>query len=306
MIGEEIMKELSAYSPEQLDVFQSRVEEQRYSSSMASQFVNSRLLNYWIEENKLLDKWEGKGWRKFSFVELVWLKIINDLRSFGVSFEILRKLKQELFFVPDTQKIIRIIKESKSRINELSAKVRSDGDKKLLNLLTSIDAIESEIQPAQVPNLQMYILLVALLKSAGSLLVNVEGDHMFVLERFWELNLMKEVNRKFVRGSHVSISLTDIVEYFILKEEVDVELRKDVFSADEWKIIDILRKEKPDSLVVKFDAKHKIDLIEIEKVRRADLSQHLSDIILKDGYETITLTTQKGKIVVCRSRKKIK
>lgn len=42
--------------------------------------ITYRQLNHW-EENGLLPKREGTGWRRFGLVEALWVHIINELRS---------------------------------------------------------------------------------------------------------------------------------------------------------------------------------------------------------------------------------
>ena len=306
MSPEEIVKQLSVYNPEQLETFSKRVMEQKYSSNIVRRFVNSRLMNYWIEENRLLSKWEEKGWRKFSFVDLVWLKIISNLREFGVSFAILKKLKEELFYIPTPEKLIKVLNEKKDDISKLITKLHSKEDKQLASFLLKIEEIKDDIKGHQIPLLLIYIQSVIFFKSSGSLLINVEGEHVFLSEKHLGLILQNEENRFFFRQSHVSISLTDIIEFYILKEEVDIELTKEIFSEDEFKIMETIRKENPSSLFVKFDDNRKVNLIKVKKTKRAELAHRLSDIILKDGYEEITLKTQKGKIVTCTSVKTIK
>lgn len=49
--------------------------------------VAYRVINHW-EQKKLLPKRdEDEGWRKFSFIELVWLKVISRLRKLGFPIE---------------------------------------------------------------------------------------------------------------------------------------------------------------------------------------------------------------------------
>jgi DNA-binding transcriptional MerR regulator len=55
--------------------------------------VAYRVINHW-EQKKLLPKRdEDEGWRKFSFVELVWLKVISRLRKLGFPIEQIAKTK---------------------------------------------------------------------------------------------------------------------------------------------------------------------------------------------------------------------
>ena len=91
-----------------------------------------------------------------------------------------------------------------------------------------------------------------------------------------------------------------------MKDDIDSKLRMDVFSEDEWSIIEILRREKISSVTVNFDDDRKVNLVEVTKSPKIDLGRRLSSIILKEGYETITVKTQKGKIVSCTQTSKVK
>ncbi len=56
-----------------------------------------RTINHW-EKVGLIDsvRTEQKGWRKYSYIELLWLFIILELRNFGISIENILKLKSFL------------------------------------------------------------------------------------------------------------------------------------------------------------------------------------------------------------------
>ncbi len=68
--------------------------------------VSSRRINYWMEEGIITDdRPNGKGWRKFSISELLWLEIVMKLIKFGVSFDNIRKVKFYLEFYNEMEKI---------------------------------------------------------------------------------------------------------------------------------------------------------------------------------------------------------
>lgn len=47
-----------------------------------------RLINHWEEHDLILDpRPDGKGWRRFNVVDVVWLHLIQKLRKFGLSIE---------------------------------------------------------------------------------------------------------------------------------------------------------------------------------------------------------------------------
>ena len=56
-----------------------------------------RVINHW-EKNNLIDskRIENKGWRKYSIIDIVWLYIIKELREFGVTHELLKKVRNSL------------------------------------------------------------------------------------------------------------------------------------------------------------------------------------------------------------------
>ena len=50
--------------------------------------VSYRLLNYWEKCGLIISRRTSeKGWKQFSFIDLVWLNIIHNLRNFGYSIE---------------------------------------------------------------------------------------------------------------------------------------------------------------------------------------------------------------------------
>ena len=59
--------------------------------------LSSRVLNHWYEVGILVDdRPNGKGWKKFSLSELVWIQIIIKLRSFGLDLARIKKVKNEI------------------------------------------------------------------------------------------------------------------------------------------------------------------------------------------------------------------
>ena len=59
--------------------------------------LSSRVLNHWYEVGILEDdRPDGKGWKKFSISELVWIHIIIKLRGFGLDLARIKKVKEEI------------------------------------------------------------------------------------------------------------------------------------------------------------------------------------------------------------------
>ena len=60
--------------------------------------ITYRQLNSWDKEGLLTTGREGREWRRFSIMDAIWVKLLNELRSFGLSWEQLKNTKQSLEF----------------------------------------------------------------------------------------------------------------------------------------------------------------------------------------------------------------
>jgi DNA-binding transcriptional MerR regulator len=60
--------------------------------------VSSRVLNGWEKEGLLTMQREGQEWRRFSILDALWVKIIKELRDFGMSREQVKTAKKCLEF----------------------------------------------------------------------------------------------------------------------------------------------------------------------------------------------------------------
>ncbi len=51
--------------------------------------IKYRVINHWSQQGLLRDSRDdkGTGWRKFSFIDVTWLKILSELRAFGLSLD---------------------------------------------------------------------------------------------------------------------------------------------------------------------------------------------------------------------------
>ena len=63
-----------------------------------------RTINYWDEQGLLLGKREvADTWRKFSMLDFIWIRVLQDLKEFGVESEKISILKKSLFSVQDKE-----------------------------------------------------------------------------------------------------------------------------------------------------------------------------------------------------------
>lgn len=61
--------------------------------------ITYRQVNSWEEQELLTIKRKDRGWRKFSIMEAVWLKIVAELRDFGFPIESIKATKESLSYL---------------------------------------------------------------------------------------------------------------------------------------------------------------------------------------------------------------
>ncbi len=67
--------------------------------------VTYRQLNSWEEQGLLTGEREGREWRRFSIMDALWLKIIQEVREFGLSLEKIKTAKESLSFMAKECKV---------------------------------------------------------------------------------------------------------------------------------------------------------------------------------------------------------
>lgn len=81
--------------------FKINLEKQREKTlSIKGSDVSYRVLNHWcnkglIEDNREGNK-EGVSWRRFSIFDRLWMEVIKELRGYGVSLDIIKKVREKM------------------------------------------------------------------------------------------------------------------------------------------------------------------------------------------------------------------
>lgn len=84
---------------EVMEKFHKNIREKKFKVSDTD--VKYRVINHWEEKGLLPDKLrkDSEGWRRFSIVEFIWLKVIEQLRSFGVPIDTIKETKERIMWM---------------------------------------------------------------------------------------------------------------------------------------------------------------------------------------------------------------
>ena len=265
--------------------------------------ISHRKLIVWDEKGLLHSSTEKGKWRRFSFFEWVWIKIISNLRDYNIPIQTILELKDKILFplslaeAAMTPEVIdSVIEMAPPEHKALARKIMSDKE-----------LIKKELGSESMPYLLLFIMDVILLKSHFAFLVNLDGDFIpfkeFYIEEFQKLPGFTE----FIHKSHVSISLSDIVTEFLVGEDLELtQHRLAILTENEAQIIHMIRTENLSSLKIRFKGDREVDLIETTQDQKLDKESRFYDLITRSGYQEIILKTEKGKIVQCLNTHKHK
>ena len=65
--------------------------------TISNDIVSARTLSHWQQIELISDERpDGRGWRRFSLTEVIWLQIINKLRKFGMQLDLIKRVKSYL------------------------------------------------------------------------------------------------------------------------------------------------------------------------------------------------------------------
>lgn len=285
------------------DAYEATTERQIKSSELG---ISARNLNYYKTQGLFFSDtpFEKHEHIKFNFTEYVWFNIVLELRKFDIGISVIKDIKELFEYGFPFGEFMSEAMQSEKFMNRLQKELKEE----FLELMHSnVDWAEVE---KQVPvNLLSLLIAEAITKRKSvSFLVNHDGEfYPFSFDDFNELS-QDESLLKFLEKTYISISITQIIKKFISSFDLKISTNKLMLLNDrEAQVIKLLQDGDLESLTVHLDDRNTIQLIEAkESYNKLDKESRLLDLILKDGYQTIELKTQNGKIVYCKNIRKIK
>lgn len=275
-----------------------------YTSEAVDYLKNrARTLNYYKDEGLLPERAKKSN---FSFVELVWVRIVFALRNIGINADLIKKLRSALFDSLDIKLLQESFKEKEIEIENLFKDLPKEDIKSIKAEFNN--AIQKGALYSQILTSKLFTLLSYSIKEKAPVEIRLftNGDVSFYTGEY-QIELDENLEGTvIISRTYISISLTEIIGFYIGQDYIKPALKETFFSKDELLILEIIRKEKPKSINIDFTAENSIDLIKVRKGKHIDIQQRLSEIFLNSAYEEVTITTQKGKIVSCIKTKKIK
>jgi hypothetical protein len=266
--------------------------------------IEARILHHWDKQEVLLEKNKTGAWFNFSLVEAFWLKLIEKMRQYNLRLELIREIKNGLhacnFDINDN--------DIKQQIKELILNMDNIEDHNSIDEILSTFDVGALIKKQQFTLLESILVQIILTRKNFRLLLNAEGDFFIEDTSAPELYLTDEEYQKFINKTYLNISLNEII--FDLVTDLgfhDSADKINILSKEEAHVLELMKQEDIDQITIKFNRqKNKPKIIEVSKINQVSEAVRLQELILKNGYQEITVKTQNGKIAYCENTTKYK
>jgi DNA-binding transcriptional MerR regulator len=264
--------------------------------------ITYRWLTHWDQKDLLITKEETSKWRRYDFVDFVWIKMIQKMRGFNVSLAQVKIIKDQLIQDITYEEAINSneIRQAVKDLNPLVGEVEID---RILD-----EALRSgEPQNEKINFLKLFILDAIILKNHFALLLNDEMEIVIYKESFRKEYLKIDDFKNFLLGSHLNISITELLVDFIKLNDLEFSHNDlELITEQEKEVLEYLRNHKELKAATITFKDGEMDLLELVQLKQVDLSNRLTEVMMTRGYEEITIKTQNGHIVHCENTRKIK
>jgi DNA-binding transcriptional MerR regulator len=267
--------------------------------------IEARILSHWDKMGLLLNKNINGAKFMFSLTESFWLKIIQKLRAYNLPLELIKELKDVLIDVTTAEENSKIDDDLVDYFKSKDESVtRSDIEK----FFKSSEFLElfQKMKPTHLENILLDLIIT---RSNHRILINDSGESFFYNSEIIIQN--DEYNKllsEFLNNTYLSISLFEIIKELIKDlGEDECSEHQNILSKDEALVLKLLKQEDISKIEITFNDKtKKAETIKVTKNNSVNNFSRIQDLILRNGYQDISIKTQKGKVVQCSNTTKYK
>ena len=276
------------------------ISKERLSSKTLG--VSYRTICHWDEKGIIrFSRENAEANRKYSFVDYVWIKVVEELRSFGVELPIIQKIANEIYSPIPIKDIFSMIAESQSTIENLTASNESE-KAEMLEFLKSGEFQDADFSELEKTFNYLHLLVAEIIttKKPVSIIVFKNGEWFPYIKENEHL-YSEDLLYKKEYESQVSVSLTNLIFNFMLEENM-AEFSREVnlLTLQEINILNIVVKGDYKKITVLYKSK-KNPPTEILNTKNAQ--QELTKLFRKKNYREFIVTDNQDKEYRIREEK---
>jgi DNA-binding transcriptional MerR regulator len=275
--------------------------------------ITPRVFNSWKNLGliSMRDQDNERKWNKFSFTEFIWLKIIQELREFGLSIEKILKVKKELFDFDLMEYILSSMENKENREPFLEymagSEVFTEETKASIKELFNTPELLSAVKKSGYYMSLMYMMIFnsIIKRQNNGLVIYSSGE---CIPWFDEYHTLHEDSKKILERPHIFISFSTFIFDFLFDEKKEQYISPlQILSKDELEILMLLKNRELKEIKIKYDDKSKPYIVEFvsgKQVSQEEADQIMKNLVLKN-YQSITFKSNNNKMVyIERTHKK--
>ena len=285
------------FDPEELEILKAQLFESEYPDlvnsltlpkfTISDMCISPRDATYWDKQG-VLPKVKGSGTRrKYDLTQSVWLKLVQQMRSLGIGLKTIQEMKEHLL-----EPKLDLSGLSPEFLDILLKELKKNG------INQSGEEYINNLKDEGLSVFQNIILVTIIFRKSFHCLINKDSDFLFydAFRHYEFLNTQPEFE-DFVSKPYFSVSFSEAIKVLCSDWLLIKPLKELTFlSKTESKIIEIIRRKDVNSISIRYKDGEP-DLLEVEERNEISMEQRFLDVIAKNGYQKISVSTQNGKIV---------
>jgi hypothetical protein len=266
---------------------------------------------YWTEK-KVVDipKEEEvqSGWSRLNLVEVVWIKLAQELRKFNFPFSFLVQLKELLF--TDILKIYLNDTNAVSKLMHDSFKDKSTIDS-FLFLLEEERNAEPDRDPMRIVCTPLGAMLGEILLSNKriTLLILPEGDqYKIAFEGYTLQNIDQKEIGEIKSKNHVTIFLNELISGYLLDKNYEkINEEFGFISVEEKELIKVIRDKQVKEIHIKKDYNEVLTYTATSKNEiKDDKVQMIKKLLRMNEFDDVRVVLRNEKHLYIENKKKVK
>lgn len=262
-----------------------------------------RVANHWIEKGLIANDHQAGKKIKLSLSEAFWLKLVDQLRSFNVSLESIKRIKSDFF--DRNYNVFEGL--TKQQITEQLMQLKLVNPQNLT--FFDLDQYLLELSKIQLNDFELMIQSILIERTPFFLIFDTKSNFILLKEGQFsnESEAFQMEYEQITRRSHIRISMNNVLEEFVESfGPLNSFERVPILTKQESEVVQLMRTEDVSKVEIRYNGNSKPQMVEITTKNMINERARLNEIILSRGYQDITLKTQNGHVVCCENTIKYK
>jgi DNA-binding transcriptional MerR regulator len=296
-LSEQDVRQLLSKGGKELFLMYSKLIEKKFHVGETE--VARKNLHHWQNFGLLPYPNEEEGWAKFSLVEYIWLKMITELRAFGVRLEKIKEIKSQLFDYKIEDFKTFFLSSLETYEGEINQK------EMVINMFKRKDIPDKFWEQAfaqmQISNFSILILQILILSQNFCLIIDEENKCSFItlgkIHREKRAKNEEHLN-SLLNKSFTLINIRKIITQFFENEKINHENEYLIsfLNKNEKEIINKINEGQVKEIKISFRDDKPTVLKLTKSIKIEDAVNKMSRILKKGAFQEIVIKTTDGKL----------